>query len=121
MNRRDLLIGTTGLAVMLPLGLLANRASASSLGKVLAVISHPVEDFAAWKAVYDSVEALRQKAEVTGAEVFQEPGEPNKVVVIHRFPSIDAAESFLGAPELKAAMMKGGVTAPPTVILAVVA
>lgn len=88
-------------------------------GTVLAVISHPVKDFAAWKVVYDSAEAIRQKAAVTGAEVFQEPGEPNKVVVIHRFPDVEAAQGFLGNPELKAAMMKGGVTAPPTVMLAI--
>ena len=90
-----------------------------ALGKVLAVVSHPVKDFAAWKVIYDGAEPVRQKAGVTGAEVFQDPADPNKVVIIHRFPSLQATQEFLGDPGLKEAMMKGGVTAPPTVILAV--
>jgi len=88
-------------------------------GKVLAVVSHPVKDFAAWKVMYDGAEPVRQKAGVTGAEVFQDPADPNKIVVIHRFPSLEAAQAFLADPGLKDAMMKGGVMAPPTVLLAV--
>ena len=88
-------------------------------GKVLAVFSHPVKDFATWKGVYDSAQPIREKAGVTGAEVFQDSADPTKVVIIHRFPSIEAAQSFLTNPGLKEAMMKGGVTAPPSVIMAV--
>ena len=88
-------------------------------GNVLAVVSHPVKDFAAWKLVYDSVQPLRDRAGVTGAEVFRDPADPAKIVVIHRFPSIEAAQGFLSDPGLKEAMAKGGVTAPPSVTLAV--
>eukprot|EP01037_Dinobryon_pediforme_P017800 gene17800-18020_t len=42
---------------------------AMTIGKVLAVISHPVKDFATWKVAYDNAEPIRQKAGVTGAEV----------------------------------------------------
>jgi quinol monooxygenase YgiN len=88
-------------------------------GKVLAVFSHPVKDFAIWKSVYDSVEPIREKAGVTGAEVFQDPADHTKVVIIHRFQSIEAAQGFLANPALKEAMMNGGVTAPPSVIMAI--
>ena len=88
-------------------------------GKVLAVFSHPVKDFAAWKLVYDSAQPIREKAGVTGAEVFQDPADPTKVVIIHRFPSIEAAQGFLANPALKEAMMNGGVTAPPSVLMAI--
>ena len=90
-----------------------------AIGNILAVVSHPVKDFAAWRIVYDSVQPIRDRANVTGAEVFQDPADPTKVVIIHRFPSVEAAQGFLADPELKEAMMKGGVTAPPSVILAV--
>ncbi len=90
-------------------------------GPVLAVVSHPVADFKAWRKVYDDAEPIRQKAGVSGAEVFQDPGDANKVVVIHRFASVAAAQGFLGDPALKAAMMQGGVTAAPSVTLAVAA
>lgn len=88
-------------------------------GSVLAVVSHPVKDFAAWKLVYDAVQPIRDRAGVTGAEVFRDPADAAKVVVIHRFPSLEAAQGFLADPALKEAMMKGGVTAPPSVTLAV--
>ena len=41
------------------------------------------------------------------------------MVIVHRFPSLEAAQAFLGDPGLKAAMEKGGVTAAPTVVMAV--
>ncbi len=90
-------------------------------GKVLAVFSHPVKNFSAWKVVYDSAQPIREKAGVTGAEVFQDPTDPAKVVIIHRFASVEAAQGFLSNPGLKEAMIKGGVTAAPTVLLAVAA
>ena len=95
------------------------KAAARTLGPVLAVVSHPVKDYAVWRTVYDSAEPIRQKAGVTGAEVFHDPKNPNMMIIIHRFPSLETAQSFLGDPGLKAAMEKGGVTAPPTAIIAV--
>lgn len=98
---------------------IGSKAQAETIGPVIAVISHPVKDYAAWRVVYDSAEPIRQKAGVTGAEVFHDPKDPTMVVVIHRFPTLEAAESFLGNPGLKEAMQKGGVTAAPTVVLGV--
>jgi quinol monooxygenase YgiN len=95
------------------------KSSADGAGPVLAVISHPVKDYAAWKVVYDGAEPIRQKAGVTGAEVFKDPGNPNTMVIIHRFKTVAAAQGFLADPDLKAAMTKGGVTAAPTAIIAV--
>ena len=92
-----------------------------AIGKVLAVVSHPVKDYAAWKTVYDSVGPMQQKAGVTGAEVFQDPQDKNQVVVIHRFETVAAAQAFLSDPQLKDAMMRGGVTAAPSVTIAVAA
>ena len=48
-----------------------------------------------------------------------DPADPTKVVIIHRFPSIEAAQGFLANPALKEAMINGGVTAPPSVIMAI--
>jgi quinol monooxygenase YgiN len=92
---------------------------AAGLGKVLAVVSHPVKDYATWRVGYDGAEAIRQKAGVTGAEVFRDPKDPNMMIIIHRFPNIEAAQGFMADPDLKAAMTKYGVTAPPTVTFAV--
>ncbi len=121
MERRDLLKAAVGVGATLPVILAAGQASAASMGPVLAVVSHPVKDYAAWRLVYESVEPLRKKAGVTGAEVFRDPKTPNLLVIIHRFPSLEAAQAYLDDPALKDAMMKGGVTEAPKVILAVAA
>ena len=89
------------------------------MAKALSIVKHSVADYAAWRTVYEEVQPLRDKYGVSAADVLQDPADPNKVVIIHRFPSLQAAQEFLGDPGLKEAMMKGGVTAPPTVILAV--
>jgi quinol monooxygenase YgiN len=93
-------------------------AAETVAGPVLTVVSHPVSDYAAWRPVYDSAEPIRDKAGVTGAEVFHDPNDPNRLVIIHRFETVEAAQGFLSDPDLKTAMTKGGVTAPPTVIIA---
>ncbi len=116
MKKRNLLKAA---AAALPVAFIATRATAADMGPVLAVVSHRVKDYAAWRVVYDGAEPIRQKAGVTGAEVFRDPTDPNMMVIIHRFPTTEAARGFLGDPALKDAMMKGGVMAPPAIILAV--
>ncbi len=119
MEKRNMMKAAVGAAAALAVGSLAGKASAAAMGPVLAVVSHPVKDYAAWRAVYDGAEPIRQKMGVTGAEVFHDPKDANMMVIIHRFPSLEAAQAFLGDPGLKDAMMKGGVTAAPTAIIAV--
>jgi hypothetical protein len=96
----------------------AALAQDAALGPVLAVISHPVADYAAWRAVYDEAAPLRDAAGITGAEVFLDAANPLMVVIIHRFPTVEAAQGFFGNPDLADAMKRAGVTAAPTVTLA---
>ena len=96
----------------------AALAEDTALGPVLAVVSHPVADLAAWRVVYDEAQPVRDAAGVTGAEVFLDAANPLMVVIIHRFPSMEAAQGFFNNPDLAAAMQRGGVTAPPTIIYA---
>jgi quinol monooxygenase YgiN len=97
----------------------ATAADAVDGGPVLAVISHTVRDYATWLPVYEAAQTLRAKAGVTGAEVFRDPVDPNKLTIIHRFKTVAAANAFLADPALKAAMAKGGVIGAPASIIAV--
>jgi quinol monooxygenase YgiN len=119
MSKREFIKGAAAATATVLVASLGNKAKAAAPGPVIAVISHPVKDYAAWRAVYDSAEPIRQKAGVTGAEVLNDPKDPTIMVVIHRFPTLEAAEAFLGDPGLREAMEKGGVTAAPTVVLGV--
>ncbi len=121
MTKRNFMKTAAGVAATVVAATLAGKAEAADMGPVLAVVSHSVKDYAAWRVVYDSFEPARRKAGVTGAEVFHDPKDPNMMIIIHRFPTVDDAQAFLADPALKDTMMKGGVTAPPTVTIAVVA
>ena len=87
--------------------------------EVLAVFTHAVKDYAAWRKVFDASAPLREKMGVIGAEVFQDPKDPNKVIVVDRYPDMGTMEKFLANPDLKDAMTKAGVMSPPTVLIGV--
>ena len=121
MSKRNFMKAAAGVAATVVTASLVGKAQAAAMGPVLVVVSHPVNDYAAWRIVYDSAEPIRQKAGVTGAEVFHDPKDPKMIVIIHRFPTLELAQAFLADPGLKEAMMKGGITAPPSAIIAVAA
>ena len=77
-----------------------------------------VDDYAAWRAVYETVEPLRRQHGCTGAEVLTDPDDKNDVFVIHRFPSVEQAQGFASSAELKDAMGRAGVAGPPRIEIA---
>ena len=81
------------------------------------IVRHPVTDYATWRATYDSpaIGALHVKHGVTDSEVLRAPDDANDVVVIHRFATTAAANALASDPELKDAMMSGGVAGPPRI------
>jgi quinol monooxygenase YgiN len=88
------------------------------MGTATMIVRHQVQDYSAWRAVYDSLEDLRQNYGCTGAEVMTDPGDKNDVFVIHRFPGVEAAQAFAGSSELKEAMGRAGVTGAPRIEMA---
>lgn len=83
------------------------------------IVRHRVNDFPAWRSVYESVEGLRQQHGCTGKEVLVDPADRQDVFVLHRFPSLAQAEAFAGSGELKEAMGRAGVAGPPRIEIAV--
>jgi quinol monooxygenase YgiN len=81
-------------------------------------VRHQVADYSAWRAVYDSVEDLRQQYGCLGAEVMTDPGNKNDIFVIHRFPTVEAAQAFAGSADLKDGMGRAGVTGAPRIEIA---
>jgi len=89
------------------------------VAKVLGIVKHPVNDYAAWRSVYEEVQPLRDKHGVSEARVLQDPAAPNDVTVLHWFPSVDAAQAFATDPNLKDAMGRAGVSAAPRIEIVV--
>lgn len=83
------------------------------------IVRHRVNDYGAWRTVYDSVEDLRQQYGCTGAEVMTDPNDKQDVYVLHSFPSVEQAQGFAGSAELRDAMGRAGVAGAPRIEIAV--
>lgn len=80
------------------------------------VIRHPVADYGSWRTVYDGAGAsLRDAHGCTSQRVLRDASDPDTILVLHDFPTLDAARSFAGDPSLKAAMDRAGVAGPPRI------
>lgn len=80
-----------------------------------AMISHPVADFASWKAGFDAHEDDRRAAGILGHHVNRGEEDPNLVAVYMAIGDIDRARAFAESEELKAKMAEVGVTGPPEI------
>jgi len=76
---------------------------------VLGILS--VTDFAAWKAAYDTEDAaaMRKAAGMKAYQIFHCEDEPNKVVHLSQWDSMDDARKFLQSDELREANQQSGV------------
>ena len=89
------------------------------MAKATLLVRHEVEDFAAWRTAYDSVDALRAEYGCTDAEVLLDPANDHDVYVLHRFPTLEQAQGFAGSSELREAMGRAGVKGAPRIEIAV--
>jgi hypothetical protein len=89
------------------------------MSTAVLIVRHRVNDYSAWRSVYDTVDGLRQQHGCTGDDVFVDPSDKQEVFVLHRFPTVEQAEAFAGSSELKEAMGRAGVAGPPRVEIAV--
>ena len=80
--------------------------------KVVA-INHQVETYERWKAVFDEFPPSQGGA--LFHRINRKVDDPNNVTVVAGFGSLDEATAFTNNPDLKEAMGRAGVTAPPRI------
>jgi len=85
----------------------------------LVTARHQVQDYSAWREVFDGAESIRQHYGHLGAEVLTDPDNKNDVFVIDRFPTLEAAQAFASSSELREAMSRAGVTGAPRIEITV--
>jgi hypothetical protein len=78
-------------------------------------VRHNVNDYAAWRKVYDEFDEQRRPMGVTDDAVFQSIDDPNDVTVWHDFDSAEAARAFVSSDELGNAMENAGVKGEPQI------
>lgn len=79
------------------------------------VIKHAVENFGAWKKVYDQADGLRQRHGLTDERVLRDATDSATLLVVHEFPSLDMAQAFASDPDLAATMQAAGLSGPPVI------
>jgi quinol monooxygenase YgiN len=76
------------------------------------VIQIKVKDFAEWKKVFDYSASLRTSNGEISHQIYQDPGDTNKMAIVYQWNSVANAQKFFQSPELKAAQAKAGVDGP---------
>jgi hypothetical protein len=74
-----------------------------------------VNDYKTWRGYFDDFAATRRNAGSTGDAVYQSDADPNEVVVVVDFASMDAAKAFAGSEDLRQRMQESGVVGAPDV------
>ena len=75
----------------------------------LLAVQHTVEDFGAWRSIYDTLDEVQRDWGVTDASVYQLASSPDIVLVIRHFATVAQAHGFLTNREIQAAMQRAGV------------
>jgi len=78
-------------------------------------VRHKVNDYAAWRKVYDTFDSTRIKLGAKGHAVYRDVEDDNDVTAWHDFDSLESAKAFAGSNELKAAMKGAGVLGAPEI------
>jgi quinol monooxygenase YgiN len=76
------------------------------------LIIHEVENYPAWKAVFDRAAGIRKDAGERTFQVLRFENEPNKIVHFSAWTSTAAAKAFFESPELVKIREEAGVKTP---------
>lgn len=85
------------------------------MSQATLLVRHQVEDYAAWRSVYDGLDGLRKEHGCTEDEVMVDSANKQDVIIIHRFPTLVQAQSFAGSNELREGMSQAGVKGAPRI------
>jgi len=82
-------------------------------------VHHKVEDYAAWRKVFDDLTPIRTSYGATSQRVFQSPNDPNEVTIFTEFKTIEQAKNYSASDDLKEGMKNAGVASQPEVMFLV--
>jgi quinol monooxygenase YgiN len=81
------------------------------------LIIHEVEDYEAWKKVFDHAANIRREAGERSYQILKYENEANKIVHFSAWTSISDARKFFESPELVKIRKEAGVKAPEFIYL----
>lgn len=81
------------------------------------LIIHEVEDYEAWKKIFDAAADIRQQAGERTYQVLRYESDANKVVHFSAWTAIADAKRFFESPKLVEIRRKAGVKSPDFIYL----
>ena len=79
------------------------------------IVQHHVEDFDRWYPAFTEHGAIRREHGARGHTLHRAVDDPNTIVVVNDFATVEGARAFLSDPSLKEAMARAGVDSEPQV------
>ena len=76
------------------------------------LIVHEVDDYPAWKRVFDEAAGIRREAGERSFQVLRYEDDPNRIVHFSAWTSIAAAKAFFESPRLVEIREAAGVRSP---------
>ena len=81
------------------------------------IVQHHVEDFDRWLPLYKEHGEVRRTHGGTGHQIYRTADDPNDLVIVNEFESLEGAIAFMQDPSLKEIMGRAGVDSEPKVWL----
>jgi len=81
------------------------------------LIIHEVNDYAAWKTIFDAAAGIRKQAGEQSYQVLNYQHDKNKIVHFSRWESLARARQFFESPALIEIRKQAGVHAPEFIYL----
>jgi len=85
---------------------------------VKVIVQHKVADYDRWLPVFEEHEAIRRQHGATGHTITRVASDPNTIVIVNDFATLEGALAFAQDPSLPEAMARGGVEGHPQVWIA---
>lgn len=81
------------------------------------LIIHEVEDYPAWKTIFDNAAGIRREAGERSYQVLKYENDPNRIVHFSVWTSLENAKSFFESPKLVKIREEAGVKSPDFIYL----
>jgi len=79
-------------------------------------VRHSVQDYEAWKSVFDSVSDLRRRNGEQSYQIMRQDNGSTSLIALFQWDNLDNARKYAASPELKEAMERAGVTSKPEIL-----
>ena len=73
------------------------------------IVRNRVEDYTHWKRGWDMGAAMRRDGGVRSEQLFRNPGEPNEVLVLLEYDTMEQARAFVQSAPLQEALQGSGI------------